>query len=294
MSIISLVRSTSSYEGVTNALEKLGDELGKELSRQGLIVVKVNFVIVNKKLATTPVDTVRGFVAFARKYYSGKIIIAEEATAGDTINAMKEYGFVKLAEEDGNIEIVDSGKTDSEKHTIDYGKGSISLPVANIYKKTNYVVSITRAKTHDTVVVTLSLKNLLVGAIKHGFFKTRFKIHVGKRINQILAGMCDVVYPNLGIVDGVVGMEGQGPADGTPIESNWVAVSTDPLALDSLATFLMGFDIADVGYLNLIREKKMGTLFSKGKIEVVGEDPKKLVKKYKPHATFEKQKKWKG
>jgi uncharacterized protein (DUF362 family) len=170
--------------------------------------------------------------------------------------------------------------------------GTTKFAVAKLYVKKPFVVSICRPKTHDTVIMTASLKNVLVGAIKHGVFKKRFLINHSTKLNYFLATLAKKIYPGLAIIDGTVGMEGNGPAYGTPIKSGWALVSFDALAADSLATYLMGFDIKDVGYLSLIGEEKLGKLYPKDKIEILGEDPAKLKKNFKPHKKFKSMINW--
>jgi uncharacterized protein (DUF362 family) len=46
--------------------------------------------------------------------------------------------------------------------------------------------------------------------------------------------------PVLAVVDGIVGMEGDGPLFGTPVEHGVLAVSSDPVAADIICTGLMG------------------------------------------------------
>ena len=56
----------------------------------------------------------------------------------------------------------------------------------------------------------------------------------------------------------------------------------------------MGFDINDVGYLNMLAEKEQyGLLYPNEQIEILGEELDILRKYFKPHRTFEVQKKWK-
>jgi uncharacterized protein (DUF362 family) len=140
--------------------------------------------------------------------------------------------------------------------------------------------------------MTASIKNLLVGAIKHGPFKKRFLIDHSTGMNYFLASLAKKIFPSLAIIDGTIGMEGNGPAYGTPIKSGWTLSSLDPLAADSLSTYLMGINVQDVGYLNLIREEKLGKLYPKDKIEIVGADSEKLVKHFKLHRKYKKMINW--
>jgi uncharacterized protein (DUF362 family) len=290
MSIVSISSSAQSYSGTTKALEPLQSQLKKRLNKLDQLVVKINFVTARNKLATTPVESVHAFIDFIQPFYKGKIIIAEEASIGSTKTGFKQFGYQELAENYPQVELVYSKNTDSKKVTLNYPQGAVTVPLSKLYLN-NFVVSITRPKTHDAVVVTLSIKNLLVGAIQGGI-PIRQQIHQGHYINWILKQLSKHIYPDLAVIDGTIGMQGQGPGSGDPIESNWSLASFDPLAADSLATALMGFKIKNVGYLNLIKKTGKGKLYPEDKIKIIGPDPEQLKKHYQPHSSFEQQKNW--
>jgi uncharacterized protein (DUF362 family) len=77
------------------------------------------------------------------------------------------------------------------------------------------------------------------------------------------------IYPDLGVIDGFVGMEGNGPVGGTPVDARLALASLDPLALDVMTTKLMGFDPSQIMYLNAMAEAGMGQA-DLAKIKVLG------------------------
>jgi len=289
---VSLIENTHSYQGTLAILEPLKNELAQKLAHLSHLVVKINFVSTHRQLATTPFQSVKAFVDFIKPFFKGKIIIAEEATIGSTQSGFDQYGFSQLASQEKRVELLNSAQSKSKKITIRYPGGRLKLALARIYTQAPFLVSIARAKTHDSVVVTLAVKNVLVGAIQQKLLSRRSQIHQGKAIHPILAAIAKHVYPDLAIIDGVVGMEGNGPLDGHPIKAGWLVASLDALAADSLAAYLMGFKIEDIGYLNLLHQAGFGQLYSKDKIELIGPDPKKLVTPFKPHTTFPLQRQW--
>lgn len=294
MTQISLIKSADSYQGTQKLLYPLKSQLKEKLKQVKKIVIKINFVTTENELATTPFSTVKSFIDFIKPFYQGKIVIAEEASLGNTQKGFEQYGFKNLADNDPQIEVFDSAKDEVKKIEVKYFNKTLTLPIAKIYLDSPFTVSITRAKTHDTVVVTLGIKNLLVGAIQGGI-PQREKIHQGKKINWIMAEMTKFLYPDFVIIDGVVGMQDNGPVDGIPKKANWLVASFDPLAADSLATYLMGFNIDDVGYLNLIKKTRGGKLYphDKEQITIIGPDPATLVSPFQPHSTFAYQRRWK-
>jgi uncharacterized protein (DUF362 family) len=289
---VSLVKSGGHFKGVQNSLSLLKKDLKKALSKMSSLVIKVNFVDTRVELATTPLKAVEGFIDFILPFFKGEIIIAEGATWGVKIDAFQKYGFTKLAKKNPQVKILDLREDELVEKKIKYPEGEVVLPFSKTVLEAPFLVSITRPKTHTIVIVTLGIKNVLVGVVQG--YRMRLKIHKGKFIHNIMTTIAKDAYPDLVILDGTVGMEGDGPVKkGTKIKAGWALASLDALAADSLATYLMGFDVNDIGYLNLLKEKGLGLLYPNKKIQILGEEPKKLITPFRPPKTFEKRKKWK-
>ncbi len=292
MSHVHLTQSSDSYKGTVQTLTPFIPQLKKELKNKDYIVIKINFVTTKNELATTPFESVKAFIDTIQTFYKGKVIIAEQASIGDTNQGFETFGFTKLAKSNFRVEIINTSNDTTTEVKAQYPHGILVLPISNTFYKSPFTVSIGRAKTHDSVIVTLSIKNLLVGAIQGGI-PVRSKIHKGKNIHWILQSLAEHVYPDFSIIDGVVGMQGQGPVDGDPIQSNFLAASFDSLALDSVVSHIMGFQIKDIGYFILLSKKQTGILYPNDTIKLTGENLKIFQKKYQPHPNFEQQKKWK-
>jgi uncharacterized protein (DUF362 family) len=110
------------------------------------------------------------------------------------------------------------------------------------------VVSMPKMKTHHWAGVTLSLKNCFgcVPGRVYGWPKNA--LHLAGLYGSIL-DVSSAVRPDLAIVDGIVGMEGNGPINGTPKDMGVVVVGDDPVATDVTASMLMGVDPESVVYL---------------------------------------------
>jgi uncharacterized protein (DUF362 family) len=150
-------------------------------------------------------------------------------------------------------------------------------------------ISPCRAKTHDTVVVTLSIKNVVFGGIRKG---NRGSMQRGYlTINYNLAKIATIVMPDLGIVDGVVGMEGNGPVSGR--EKKWGAIfaSVNSVNLYSLVAYAMGFNPEDIGYLYFLAKWGYGEIDVR-KIRTVGDDVESLRTSFKPHSLYNEQLSW--
>jgi uncharacterized protein (DUF362 family) len=75
-------------------------------------------------------------------------------------------------------------------------------------------------------------------------------------------------------------MEGNGPVNGTPINSGIALASVNPLALDMVGAGLMGFDWRTIGYMWYLSQLEG---VAREDIQVIGEDPAKWVTKYRAH-----------
>ncbi len=291
MSKISLIQSNQSYQGTINVLKPLQVDLKNKLENLDSLVIKINFVTTENELATTPFQSVKAFIDFVKEFFKGKVIISEEASLGNTEDGFEKYGFRKLADSDPQIEIFNSARSASEKVIIKHPQGKLNLNLAQIYTRAPFLVSICRPKIHDTVITTLGIKNVLVGAIQ-GALTERQHIHQGMAIHWIMKEIARHVFPDFVIINGVVGMERNGPCHGTAKKAGWLIASQDALAADSLATYFMGFNIKDVGYLNLLHQAGFGELYPKSKIDIIGPNPKKLITPFKPHQSFTRQIHW--
>jgi uncharacterized protein (DUF362 family) len=109
-------------------------------------------------------------------------------------------------------------------------------------------VSMPKMKTHHWAGTTLSLKNCFgcVPGRVYGWPKN--PLHWAGVESSIL-DVAAAVRPDLAIVDGIVGMEGNGPISGTPVASGLLVFGDDPVATDHVAARLMGLDPGRVPYL---------------------------------------------
>lgn len=118
----------------------------------------------------------------------------------------------------------------------------------------DFVVSMPKLKTHHWVGVTLSLKNMfgVIPGCCYGWPKN--VLHwagIGRAILDINA----TLRPDFAIVDGIVGMEGNGPIQGAAKPCGILVMGDDPVAVDASCARVMGLAPERVDYL-----KKAGTL----------------------------------
>jgi len=160
---VALVRGEGRRGNITAALDGIADRV--RLDTVSRILVKPNFVSVNCQLAATHVDAVRAVLDFIRARYSGPIAVAEGAAMSPTWEGFRNYGYMPLVEE-YDVRLVDLNADDTVPVQIyDRRLRPLTVHLARIVVETGYRISVGPPKTHDTVIVTLAIKNMVMGAL---------------------------------------------------------------------------------------------------------------------------------
>ena len=285
---VALSKGSKRAENIEAALRLIESDIDIETKPD--VFIKVNLVSTRNQLAATHVDGVRALLRFLRERYDGKITIGE-STLGPARDGYARFGYLDLVKE-FNVELVDLNDGEWEVIEVyDSALRPLKLRFPKQVAASSYRVSICPAKTHDTVVVTLSIKNLAMGGLCYASGDKR-KMHQGYPVHNLNLYLLARAYPpHLSIIDGYTGMEGDGPVFGDPTEWGVAITSCDPVAADCLATHLMGFDISDTGYLWYCHRKGLG-VGELSQMEILGADPQACSQRFQPPPTYETQKGW--
>ncbi|MCU0578905.1 MAG: DUF362 domain-containing protein, partial [Desulfobacterota bacterium] len=129
-------------------------------------VIKPNFVSTTEQKAATHVEAVKAVIDFLGERAGTLIKIAEGAALGDTFEGFKHFGYLELKKEYPRLELVDLNRDIFETVLLKDSAGrEHPFRVAQTMLRSDFRISVTPPKTHDTVGVTLSLKNMLVGSL---------------------------------------------------------------------------------------------------------------------------------
>ncbi len=293
-STVALAGSKSHYDGVSEALKLVERQIETGIKGKKKILIKPNFVSTSNQLAATHVDAVRAVLDTVNKYHSGKIIIGEGPSFSSLKRALVNFDFLKLQKqydvefldlnEDGTVEVEAAGAQ----------QRSTRFNVSKTVVESDYRISVALPKTHDYVIATLTIKNVVVGSLVGGAYShEKWKIHQGpKSMNLLLAGLAKAVMPELGVVDGFQGMEGRGPVSGDPVDLRVAAASVFPVSLDAVMCAVMGFDPLDIGYLYHLNDWGVGVA-DLNKIKVIGLPIEKAKRQFRPHPNTREMLKWK-
>ena len=103
----------------------------------------------------------------------------------------------------------------------------------------DFVISLAKLKTHHWAGVTLSLKNMF-GIVPGGCYGWPKNILHWAGIDRAIMDINAAMRPDFAIVDGIVGMEGNGPIQGAPKAVGALIVGDDPVAVDATCARVMG------------------------------------------------------
>ena len=116
--------------------------------------------------------------------------------------------------------------------------------------ESEFVVSMPKLKTHHWVGATLSMKNLF-GTVPSGVYGWPKNVLHWAGIDESIADLYSTYPGTFAIVDGIVGMEGNGPIQGKPKDVGVVVAGRDMLAVDATCCRIMHIDPLKVGYLRM-------------------------------------------
>ena len=212
------------------------------------VLLKVNLLMKKRpeEAVTTHPSVVEAVVRLVQE--AGGIPIIGDSPGGPyTVSALQAIytrsGLREVAKRTGAILNEDVGQT-----TIQYPEGKLakSLTVTNCVLDADVVIPLSKLKTHGMMTFTGAVKILfgvIPGLLKAEYHLKMFKVH---DFADLLVDIATWVRPTLSIMDGVVGMEGDGPSAGKPRNIGALILSTDPFALDVVAADLIGLKPEEV------------------------------------------------
>jgi uncharacterized protein (DUF362 family) len=302
-SSVSFTTGTERRQMLFEVMKPFQNEIKAGLKKKQLII-KPNMVVTNIPLCAAHVDAMRALLEFIKPMYKGQIIIAESSSSVNSSDGFKNYGYLDLAKE-FNLKFIDinTSSTGTPVYILDRNLHLDKIQASDVLTgPDNYVISLSRLKTHNSVVMTGAIKNLAMAAplnpgAVNGAKPISYKrnMHSGgsRFLHYNMFLMTPYVKPDFSVIDGLEGMEGNGPINGTPVDHRIAMASFDPVAMDSMAARLMGIPLEDVGYLNYLAAAGMGNL-DRDKIDIIGgKDPEKSIITYKLPTNIKTQLEWK-
>ena len=217
-----------------------------------------------EKAVTTHPAIVKGVIEIVREA-GGVPFIGDSPSIGSLMKAAEKAGIKAVADE-MKCPLVEFNRPVLPPN----GKGKIfkQLEIDQTVLEADVIINLPKWKTHVQMLLTLGVKNLF-GCIP-GPRKALWHLKAGedrKTFAQILVDLYQVIQPSLTLLDGIVGMEGNGPNSGRPIPLGLILASGDSLSLDQIVCDLLGISRKSLLTNRVAFEQGLG----KDKIDVVGE-----------------------
>jgi len=152
------------------------------------------------------------------------------------------------------------------------------IRIASIAREADLIISMPKLKNHELVYFTGAIKNTLglvpglTKAMQHALHHDR------ERFSVFLVDLNEAITPHFYLMDGIMGMEGHGPGQGTPVATGVLIGSTNPAALDIIASSIAGYDPMIIP-TNAIAIARRHWLSDPGEIIYDGPELASLVKK---------------
>jgi uncharacterized protein (DUF362 family) len=234
---------------VRDGLAALG--LGPDWVKGKAVLLKPNLVEPSREApqVNTHPALIRAVAAVFRRWRAREVFVAEgQGHCRDSELVLEQSGLGPVLDAE-KIEFVDLNHDDVDLVPNRLGfTGLAELGLPATLRRAELIVSLPKMKTHHWAGVTLAMKNLfgVMPGVYYGWPKNVLH-HAG--IPGSILDINAAVRPHLAIVDGIIGMEGDGPIMGSPRHAGVLVLGTNLPAVDATAARLMGINPWRVSYL---------------------------------------------
>lgn len=232
------------FDAVGRALDLLGGA-GRFVRDGERIMLKPNFLVgatPDKVVNTHPMV----FSAAARHLQAtgAKLSYGDSPGFGNALAAARKIGIAQVAEALG---VAYADFADGKQVSFPEGELIKQFTIASAVLEADGLVTLPKLKTHALTRMTGAVKNQF-GCIP-GMLKGEFHMRMPDvdRFAQMLVDLNRLLRPRLAIMDGIVGMEGNGPRGGDSRQIGAIIVSDDLVAVDVTACRIMNLDPGLVG-----------------------------------------------
>ncbi len=240
------------------------------------VLVKVNLLMKRRpEQATTTHPAVARAIVRAVQRVGATPILADSPggpyTRGMLNSVYETCGMRAVAEETGAALNDDFSTT---TRFFEEGKAARHLDLLGVLDKVDSVITVGKLKTHGLTTMTGCVKNLfglVPGTVKVEYHARYQDVAL---FSDMLLDIVACVKPCFAILDGVIGMEGEGPSGGRPRKIGALLGGVNPHAVDAVGAQLIGLKPEQV--TTLAAAQRRGIL---PEIEIAGDDPAPLVQR---------------
>jgi uncharacterized protein (DUF362 family) len=271
---------------VAQAVELSIGSLDTIIKEGQTVLIKPNLAFQAPAESHAVVDprTIEAVVSYVKENSkAAKVLVGDNPSLGMHVGrakpAFKESKMEEAAYLGGADEVIYFDEHDVVPVDIEGAKLFKHATVFKPFLDADVVINLPKMKVHLAGTVTLGLKNwngIIPNCHPNDQQQGAHRIDLGQK----MADLYRIRKADLTIVDSVIGMEGQGPHAGTPIEMNLIVAGTDTIAVDSVACSIMGFEPMEIPAVRCAGTEGQGEL-DLDKIEVVGNSIESVMKHFK-------------
>jgi uncharacterized protein (DUF362 family)/Pyruvate/2-oxoacid:ferredoxin oxidoreductase delta subunit len=254
MATVSIVKAAYSDLEIETLLAPLGG-MEQFVKKNDKVLLKVNLLSAKApEKAVTTHPAFAGAVARAVKKAGGKPFIGDSPAGTfskrSLTKAYRRSGLENLAAEE---DIPLNFNTGVRKLDIPKGKRLQRSSIAEFVLNADKVIALPKLKTHSFQYLTLACK-IMYGAVP-GLTKAKYHAQFPLKAGfaDMMLDILTIVKPQLYIMDGILGMQGQGPGSGDPVKMDLVLASTDHVAMDIAVCKILGFEPVGIPALKMAK-----------------------------------------
>jgi uncharacterized protein (DUF362 family) len=239
------------------------------------VVIKPNLVVrkTAETGATTDPQVVRALVDLALAAGAARVLIVESGGKGANFSACG-YDFFRGYYSNRQVELVDLNDQPVALTRVPDGMAYQWIYMPRLLLEDDVVfVSAAKLKCHVDSLVSLAMKNLFglppIRPYQDSWIKGRFAMHK-RGVHQTIVDLNLVRPVDFAVVDGVWGMESNGPLDGIPVRLDTVVAGRNAVAVDRVCLEAMSIPQGDVQHLEYAARKGLGPA-DVSEVEVYGD-----------------------
>lgn len=237
-------QSNYNQDEIDNAVNRAFNHFGISFNNGEKVLLKVNLVAgheISRRVSTDP-SIVRAAAKIILEH--GAVPFIADSTGIDNFkNAAEKAGFMQIARE-LNIECKEL--TDPVDLPVREDADFKKIQVSKFVLEADKIINLAKLKTHGQMYLTMGVKNLF-GCVP-GRLKAGWHYNVGLNREKFAALLLDIyngVKPTFTILDGVIGMDGDGPTSGDPYNFGIIGACVDALTMDFWLCKMLGAEFED-------------------------------------------------
>ncbi len=267
-------------KSVRQSLELIGG-IGQFVKPGNKVLLKINLLSAQppEKAVTTHPAVVRAMVRVIKEL--GAVPVIGDSPSG-AIKGIEHHwtqtGIKDIARQE-NIELIPF-ETQPVKTIVLKGRRHIdTLHITQPAFDADVVITLPKLKTHSLVLFTGAIKNMfgcVPGLLKSDYHK---KAPHPDDLCRMLVDVFAAVKPRLAVMDGIVGMQGNGPSRGQPINTGVIMVSGDSVALDAVASMILGYRPQEIATTRMAAADGLGEA-NLAHIKILGDNLEDVIQRH--------------